>query len=308
MVLCERGAVAGVDVRGASPGTRETDLLRPGGAVQRIQAVLLGGGSALGLGAAQGVVEHLSDRGVGHEVAGAVIPLVPAAIVFDLAVGAGLAPGPEHARQACKDASSDRPAEGTVGAGTGATVAKVMGRERAIKGGVGTAAMTIGDGTKVGAIVATNAIGGIHDPWTGRLIAGPLSGDGKMECAESALLSPGWAPPTIPAGSATTIGVIATDASLSKAQAGRLASSGHDGLALSVRPAHTEHDGDTLFALATGSGTGVEPTRLDAIAAAAVVCVAEAITRSVLTATGLAGIPALTDLGPGREFGCDVVE
>ena len=306
VVLCEGGAVAGVDVRGASPGTRETDLLGPTSAVERVQAVVLGGGSALGLGAAQGVADHLAGRGVGHLAGGEVVPIVPAAILFDLALGGPAAPGPQQARAACEAASAGRVAEGTVGAGTGATVAKVLGRDRAIKGGVGTAAMRIGDGAVVGALVAVNAVGGVYEPWTGRLIAGPRSPDGTMRCAERAVLAPDWAPPQIGAGSNTTIGVVATDAPLSGAQASRLAATAHDGLALAVRPAHTVHDGDTLFALATGGDSGgVEPTRLDAIAAAAVVCVAEAIARSVLTATALAGTPAAADLGGTQEAGTD---
>ncbi len=306
VVLCEGGAAAGVDVRGASPGTRETDLLRPTCAVERVQAVLLGGGSAFGLGAAQGVVDHLARRGIGHEAAGALVPIVPAAILFDLALGSAAAPGPEQARRACEAASAERPAEGTAGAGTGATVAKVLGPGRAVKGGVGTAAMRTGDGAAVGALVATNAVGGVYDPWTGRPIAGPQTPEGSMECAERAVLSPEWAPPHRAAGASTTIGVVATDAPLSAAQASRLASAAHDGLALAVRPAHTVHDGDTFFALATGADAGgVEPARLDAIAAAAAVCVAEAIARSVLTATGLAGVPALGDPGGPGEVRTD---
>ena len=298
-VLCERGAVAGVDVRGASPGTRETDLLAPTAAVDRVQAVMLSGGSAFGLGAADGIVRYLAERGYGHPAAGALVPLVPAAIVFDLNLCSPVAPMPEHAYRACLSAGRQRPAEGTVGAGTGATVAKVLGRERAVKGGVGTAGLRVGDGSVVGALVVTNAIGGVHHPRSGRLIAGPLSPEeGGMCDASAAILAPEWASPPASAGSNTTIGVVATDAALTKAQATRLAGAAHDGLAIAVRPAHTEHDGDTFFGLATGAAAAgsVAPARFDILAAAATICVAAAIARSVASARGLGGVPAASEL------------
>lgn len=311
VVLCEQGAVAGVDVRGASPGTRETDLLAPTANVERVQAALLGGGSAFGLRAAEGVVDYLCERGYGHQAPGARVPLVPAAILFDLNLRAPAVPGPEHAYRACTSASRQRPQEGTVGAGTGATVAKALGRDRAVKGGVGTSALRLGDGATVGAIVATNAVGGVHDPETGRVIAGPrrLGGEGMLDAAQS-ILAPDWAPPEMPAGANTTIGVVATDAALTKAQAARLASAAHDGLAIAVRPAHTVHDGDAFFALAIGRGQsgGVAPARLDCLTAAAAICVAEAVARSVAGAIGLGGVPGLSELSsevgcPGREQG-----
>ncbi len=299
VVLCEGGAVAGVDVRGASPGTRETDLLAPTANVERVQAALLGGGSAFGLRAVEGVVNYLCERGSGHQAPGVRVPIVPAAILFDLNLCAPAVPGPEHAYRACKSASRQRPQEGTVGAGTGATVAKALGRDRAVKGGVGTAALRLGDGTTVGAIVVTNAIGGVHDPESGRVIAGPrdLGGKGMLDAAQS-ILAPDWAPPPLPADANTTIGVVATDATLTKAQAARLASAAHDGLAIAVRPAHTVHDGDTFFALATGraQSAGVVPARLDCLTAAAAICVAEAVTRSVGEAICLGGVPALPEL------------
>ncbi|MDD9995182.1 MAG: P1 family peptidase [Dehalococcoidia bacterium] len=299
VVLCEGGAVAGVDVRGASPGTRETDLLAPTANVERVQAALLGGGSAFGLRAAEGVVNYLCERGSGHQAPGVRVPIVPAAILFDLNLCAPAVPGPEHAYRACKSASRQRPQEGTVGAGTGATVAKALGRDRAVKGGVGTAALRLGDGTTVGAIVVTNAIGGVHDPESGRVIAGPrdLGSKGMLDAAQS-ILAPDWAPPPLPADANTTIGVVATDATLTKAQAARLASAAHDGLAIAVRPAHTVHDGDTFFALATGraQSAGVVPARLDCLTAAAAICVAEAVTRSVGEAICLGGVPALPEL------------
>lgn len=301
VVLCEGGAVAGVDVRGASPGTRETDLLDPTATVSKIQAVLLSGGSAFGLNAAEGVVRYLSDKGIGHDARGTKVPIVPAAILFDLHMISPAIPVPEDAYRACTTATNGRPQEGTVGAGTGATVAKVLGREGLIKGGIGTAGLVLGDGTVVGAIIANNAVGGVYEAESGRLIAGPRNPDGDMEDAVERILAPDWAPPSMPAGTNTTIGVIATDATLTKAQATRVAAAGHDGLAMAVRPAHTVHDGDTFFALATGGepkepGEGVAPADLDRITAAAAVCVAAALTRSVTEATGLAGVPALGEL------------
>jgi len=296
VVLCKNGAVAGVDVRGASPGTRETDLVRPSSTVQKVQAVLLSGGSAFGLNAAEGVVRYLKDNGIGHDARGIKIPLVPAAILFDLSTGDPTIPGPDDAYEACAIASNGRPDEGSVGAGTGATVAKLLGRAGFVKGGVGTAGMVLGDGTTVGAIIANNAVGGVHDAGSGRLIVGPRNTAGDMLDATKMILAPDWEPPAMPAGTNTTIGVIATDASLSKSQAARVAAAAHDGLALAVRPAHTVHDGDTFFALATGTGNEVTPTDLDRIAAAAAMCVAAAVVRSVTEATGLAGVPALGDL------------
>ena len=299
VILCEGGAVAGVDVRGASPGTRETDLLAPTANVERVQAAVLGGGSAFGLRAAEGVVDYLCERGSGHQAPGVRVPIVPAAILFDLNLCAPAVPGPEHAYRACRSASRQRPQEGTVGAGTGATVAKALGRDRAVKGGVGTAALRLGDGATVGAIVVTNAIGGVHDPESGRVIAGPRGpgGKGMLDAAQS-ILAPDWAPPQLPADANTTIGVVATDATLTKAQAARLASAAHDGLAIAVRPAHTVHDGDTFFALATGRAQSAEvaPARLDCLTAAAAICVAEAVTRSVGEAIGIGGVPALPEL------------
>ncbi len=301
VVLCEGGAVAGVDVRGASPGTRETDLLDPTANVQKVQAVLLSGGSAFGLNAAEGVVRYLSDKGIGHDARGMKVPIVPAAILFDLHLISPVIPAPDDAYRACTMAKSGRPQEGTLGAGTGATVAKLLGREGLIKGGIGTAGLVLGDGVRVGAIVANNAVGGVYEAGSGRLIAGPRNPDGDMVDAVEEILAPEWAPPSMPAGTNTTIGVIATDAALTKVQATRVAAAAHDGLAMAVRPAHTVHDGDTFFALATGRepkepGEAVAPTDLDRITAAAAITVAAALARSATEATGLAGVPALGEL------------
>ncbi len=297
VILCEGGAVAGVDVRGASPGTRETDLLHPTATVPRVQGVLLSGGSAFGLMAAEGVVRYLRENGVGHDARGITVPIVPAAILFDLHMSQEAVPGPDDAYQACTVATGERPGEGTVGAGTGATAAKLLGRAGFVKAGIGTAGLVLGDGTTVGAIVANNAVGGVSDARSGCLIAGPRAADGSMSDATETILAPDWKPPPMPAGTNTTIGVVATDAALSKAQASRVASAAHDGLAMAVRPAHTVHDGDAFFALATGNADDDStPPDLDRITAAAAITVAAAIVRSITEATGLNGVPALGDL------------
>ena len=249
VLLCKSGAVGGVDVRGSAPGTRETDLLRPTVLVREVHAVLLSGGSAFGLDAASGVVRFLEEAGVGLEFGGAKVPIVPAAILFDLGVITDrIRPGADQGYIACQNASSGPVAEGSVGAGTGATVGKLLGMDRAVKGGVGTASVDLGDGLMLGAIVAVNALGGVYDPDTGRLVAGPRGEDGAtMQDAVELMTSPrfkggGHAPPAN-----TTIGAVATNARLSKEQANKLAAVAHDGLAMAVRPAHTMSDGDTLF-------------------------------------------------------------
>ena len=296
VVLCESGAVGGVDVRGSAPGTRETDLLRPGSLVPQIDAVLLTGGSAFGLSAASGVVGYLEERGRGYRAGPYTVPIVSAAVLFDLGVGnAGVRPGPDEGYRACQAASAGDVAQGSVGAGTGATVAKALGVGRRVKGGVGTAGIDLGDGVLVGAIVAVNAVGGVHDPDTGELVAGARSADsvGMVDVLDAMVSSSGESPsPKFAAN--TTIGVIATNARLDREQANKLASVAHDGLALAVRPAHTTHDGDTMFALATG--TSDRDVDLDRLCAATVACVARAIVNGVREATGLAGVPAASEL------------
>ena len=235
VVLARGGAVAGVDVRGAAPGTRETDLLDPCNAVNTVHAVLLSGGSAWGLDAASGVMRWLESQGIGLDVGSALVPIVPAAVLFDLLVGdAHIRPDAQAGYAACQVASSQPPAEGNVGAGTGAAIGKMFGMPFAMKGGIGTASVTL-DGVAVGA-----------------LIAGARTGDGAGLRDTRRSLLRGEPPLPILAGTNTTIGVIATDAQLTKAQARRLAMAGHDGLARSINPAHTLSDGDTLFAMSTG--------------------------------------------------------
>jgi len=252
VVLCEAGAVAGVDVRGAAPGTRETDLLDPTHLVDKVHAILLAGGSAWGLDAATGVVRWLEERGVGFDVGVARLPLVPGAVLFDLMVGdASIRPDAAAGYAACEAASGKAPAQGNVGAGAGACVGKIFGMDRAMKAGIGTASVTVG-GVTVGALIAVNALGDVVDPDTAQVIAGARTRNGKALLDSRRALLRGESPIPVLAGTNTTIGVIATDATLTKAQATRLAVMAHDGLARSINPVHTMSDGDTLFALGTG--------------------------------------------------------
>ena len=260
VILFEEGAVGGVDVRGAAPGTRETDLLRPGNLVERVHAIVLSGGSAYGLDAASGVMRYLEERGIGFQIGPAMVPIVPAAVLFDLGlVTHRVRPGPEEGYRACEDASSDGVAEGSVGAGTGATVGKVLGMDRAVKGGLGSACLDLGDGLLVGAIVAVNAVGSVVDPKSGRALAGPRREDGKGFLDTVTLMTqPGFeaAHRQVPVN--TTIGVVATNAALTKGEANRLAMMGQDGIAIAVRPSHTMADGDVVFAAATGTAAGLK--------------------------------------------------
>ena len=298
VVIARDGAVGGVDVRGAAPGTRETDLLAPTNTVETVHAVLLSGGSAFGLDTASGVMRWLDERGIGLPVGPARVPIVPGAVLFDLLVGdASIRPDAAAGYAACDAASAAAPAEGCVGAGTGAAVGKVFGMDFAMKGGIGTASVRVG-GVTVGALVACNALGDVIDPDTGRVIAGARTADGLgLRDTRHALLA-GEAPIPILAGTNTTIGVIATDAALTKAQATRLAQAGHDGLARAINPVHTAADGDTLFALATGKAT-THPGVL-ALSVMAAEAVARATVRAVLAARGLnekgLRLPAALDL------------
>jgi L-aminopeptidase/D-esterase-like protein len=279
VVLARGSAVGAIDVRGAAPGTRETDLLAPQNVVERVHGVLLAGGSAWGLDAAGGVMQWLDEQGIGLTVGPARLPLVPGAVLFDLPLGdQRIRPDAAAGYAACQAASRLTPAEGNVGAGAGAVVGKIFGIQRAMKGGIGSASVTV-DGVTVGAIIACNALGDVVDPDSGRVIAGARTPDGlSLLDARRALLRGELPKPMLP-GSNTTIGVIATDAVLTKMQAGRLATQGHDGLARAINPVHTLSDGDTLFALATGeSGRTLGMMTLGAMAA-------EACTLAVLRAT-----------------------
>jgi L-aminopeptidase/D-esterase-like protein len=303
VILAPDGAVAGVDVRGAAPGTRETELLSPLNAVEHVHALLLSGGSAFGLDAAGGVMRWLDERGIGvpigpaagHGSAGKPIrvPIVPAAILFDLWVGdASIRPDAASGYAACEAATTAQVAEGNVGAGTGASVGKLFGIGRAMRGGLGSASVTVG-GITVAALVVVNAIGDVIDPSTGEPIAGARSEDGRrLQGTMRSMLRGELMAPMQP-GSATTLGVVATDAVLTKAQAGKLAQMAHDGFARSINPVHTMTDGDTIFALATGaSGQAANLTLIGALGAE---LMATAVLRAVRAATRLSG-PGLPDL------------
>jgi L-aminopeptidase/D-esterase-like protein len=298
VLLCPPGTVGGVAQRGGAPGTRETDLLRPENTVDVVHALLLTGGSAFGLDAAGGVMRWLEERGVGLPVGPQVrVPIVPAAVLFDLWLGdSRIRPDAGTGYAACEAALPQAPAQGNVGAGAGAVVGKLFGIERAMRGGLGTASLRWGQHT-VAALVAVNAIGDIVDD-AGRPLAGARSADGGALHDSSAALLNGDMPPrwqTALQGTATTIGVVATDARLTKAQAAQLASLAHHGLARAIRPL-TAHDGDTLFALCTGTAG---PAEISALGALAAEVVARAIRNAVLAAEGLPppGLPSARSLG-----------
>lgn len=299
VIICEEGATGGVDVRGAAPGTRETDLLDPINTVQQVHAVVLSGGSAFGLETATGVMRYLDERNIGFDVRVARVPIVPAAILFDLGVGdPKIRPDAEAGYKACKAATAAAPAEGNVGAGAGATVGKLFGMNRAMKGGIGTASIKLSDGRSaltVGAIVAVNAVGDVIDPGTGRIVAGARTKDGKALLGSMNAILRGEPLPQALGGTATTIGVVATDVKLDKTQATKIAQMAHDGLARTINPAHTAFDGDTIFALATGKSTAqANVTLIGALAAEAM---AQAVLRAARASRGIAGFPSASEIG-----------
>jgi L-aminopeptidase/D-esterase-like protein len=294
VVIAEKGAAAGVDVRGGAPGTRETDLLNPLNLVQQVHAVVLAGGSAFGLSTADGVIRYLEQKQIGFPYGGRVIPIVPAAILFDLSVGdASVRPGPDCGYAAARTATNAPVPEGNVGAGAGATIGKWLRSDRGMKGGIGSSAIELPDGIVIGAIVAVNAAGNVVDTATGRFIAGSRTEDGRsIEDARALLRSRSRA--SAAPGANTTIGVVATNATLTKVQAAKVAQMAHDGYARALYPAHLTVDGDTIFALATGTHAGA--VDLDQIGALAADAVAEAIARAARAATGIPGYPAARDL------------
>ncbi len=291
VIMTREGAVGGVDVRGAAPGTRETDLLNPSNLVDKVHAIMLAGGSAWGLDAATGAMRWLEERGIGLDVAVGRVPIVPAAVLFDLLVGdMRIRPDAAAGYAACEAASTADPAEGNVGAGTGAAVGKIFGIQCAMKGGIGTASVTV-DGITVGALIACNALGDVIDPDTAQVIAGARTSDGlRLRDTRRALLR-GEPPRPLLAGTNTTIGVVATDAVITKVQAQRLAMAAHDGLARSINPVHTLSDGDTMFSLGTGhTGKTLGMMVLATMAAeATAMATARAVraARSITTAEGL---------------------
>ena len=299
VVIARTGAVGGVDVRGAAPGTRETDLLDPANLVGVVHAVLLTGGSAWGLDAAGGVMRWLEEEGVGLYVGsapGQVVPIVPAAVLFDLHLGdARIRPDAAAGYAACQ-AAGDEIAQGNAGAGAGATVGKLFGMPYAMKGGIGTASVTL-EGVTVGALIAVNALGDVVDPATGQPIAGARTEDGQQLRGSVVAALAGDKPLALLAGANTTIGVVATDAPLTKAQCQRLAGAGHDGLARAIRPVHTMSDGDTLFALSTGMAGALDFNVLCTMAGEAV---ARACVNAVQSAQGVTtdtlALPSASDL------------
>ena len=301
VILCRRGAVGGVDVRGGAPGTRETDLLSPLNLAQRVHAVVLAGGSAFGLDAASGVMRYLEEQKIGFNTGVAKVPLVPAAILFDLGMGrSDVRPDAEMGYRAALSATSNPPREGNVGAGTGACVGKIRGLGQAMKTGIGSASMDLGGGVIVGAMVAVNAFGDVVDPNTGEIIAGARKskkaqpGDPNyfadtMKTMKSLY---GRTVMTFVGHANTVIGVVATNAKLDKAQANKVAQMAHDGIARTIRPAHSMVDGDTLFALATGKRAADVST----VGAYAAEAVAQAIVRAARMAASAGGLPGLGDL------------
>ncbi len=290
------GAVGGVSQRGGAPGTRETDLLDPSNMVDKVNAVVLAGGSAFGLDAATGTVRWLEEHNMGWDVRIAKVPIVPSAILFDLPVGGNpkIRPTADCGYKAAAEASSAPVREGTIGAGAGATVGKSGGPGRgAMKSGLGSYSITLANGLTVGAIVAVNAVGDIIDPDTGTIVAGTRNKDNTFADART-LLRTGQTGPRPRAGENTTIGVVATNARLDKSQVHRMALMADDGFARAIFPSHTMGDGDTVFSLATGKWTGeVDITQIGALAADVM---ARAIVRAATEATGIPNLPAARDL------------
>ena len=295
VIICPPGTVGGVDVRGSAPGTRETDLLHPINMVQQVDAIVLSGGSAYGLAAADGVMRWLEAHGRGLDVGVGRVPIVPAAVIFDLPfIRADVRPDAEAGYAAC-DAASDGPVvQGNVGAGTGATVGKLAGFNMATKGGLGSASRALPGGLVVAGLAVVNAAGAVHDPATGQVVAGARRPEGGFfDSIElmSAIFGQGLA--DLRAGANTTLAVVATNAALTKSAATKVAQMAHDGLARAIRPVHTMFDGDTVFALATGG----RPADINLVGALAAEVAAEAILAAVRAAETLGGVPAVRDLG-----------
>jgi L-aminopeptidase/D-esterase-like protein len=301
VVLIEKGAVGGVDQRGGAPGTRETDLLRPMHMVDKVHGILLTGGSAFGLDAATGVMKYLEEHGIGFNSGPVKVPIVPAAVLFDLAIGdAAIRPDADMGYEACQNAEAGVFPQGNVGAGTGATVGKIFGMKQAMKSGIGSASLDIGGGVIVSALVAVNAFGDVVDPTSRQIVAGarpmqagPFTLGGKNQFADTLEVMKSFTGRTImnfaSAASNTVIGVIATNADLNKEEANKLAQMSHNGLALSIRPAHTMFDGDTIFAIATGK----HKADINIVGAFSVEVMAQAVINAVTFAEPAGGLPAI---------------
>ena len=293
VVLAENGAVAGVDVRGGAPGTHGTDALRPENLVERLHGVVLTGGSAFGLSSVQGVMRYLRQRNCGFPTEYGVVPIVSGAVVFDLGLNkSATLPDADMGYRACENSSITGAEQGCVGAGTGATVGKLFGLERAMKGGQGFASLVSPNGLKLWALAVVNAFGDICNHENGQLLAGVRTEDGQRLANAAASLTElevlrGFS------ATNTVLGVVGTNATLSKAELTRVAQMAHDGIARSVVPSHTLYDGDTIFALSTGSYGRVEASVIGALAAHNM---AQAIVNGIIHATGVENLPAYKDL------------
>jgi L-aminopeptidase/D-esterase-like protein len=291
VIVLEKGSACGVDVRGSAPGTRETDLLNPINSVQEVNAVVLTGGSAYGLDAASGVMRYMEEQGQGYNVGVGVVPIIPAAVIFDLSIGsAKIRPDQQMGYEAARLASKQPVQQGNVGAGTGATVGKMAGMKRAMKGGLGTASRRLPNGLVVGAIVAVNAVGEVRLPSTGEILAGARGEDGNIRDSLSWMIDA--TTPPVPAGTNTTIAVVASNANLNKVQANKVAQMAHNGLAKTIHPVHTMSDGDMIFAIATGD----VDASVNLVGTLSVEVLAEAVVNAILSAKGAGGVPAYQDL------------
>jgi L-aminopeptidase/D-esterase-like protein len=298
VVVDGEGAIGGYAQRGGAPGTRDANLLDPLNTVEQVNAVFLTGGSAYGLSVGDGVTRYLEEKKVGFRIAGTVVPIVPGAVLMDLGFGgnSNIRPSADCGYRAASTASDGPVAEGNIGAGAGATVGKLGGRDRAMKAGVGSYAITLPNGLVVSALVAVNAVGDIIDPATGSIVAGARTSEGKGLADARKLLRSPQPPAVAPSpGANTTIAVVATNARLTKAQVSRVALMADDGLARAINPAHTPADGDTVFGLATGRWQGQADVLI--VGALAAEALSEAIVRAATQATGSGGLPSARDLG-----------
>jgi L-aminopeptidase/D-esterase-like protein len=295
-VIVEEGAVCGVDVQGFSPGTRETELLHPLRSVEKVQGLLLAGGSAFGLDAASGVVKYLEERGSGYDARGIIVPIVPAAIIFDLRIGTGtIRPDERMGYEACVHASSGRVREGCAGAGTGATLGKIFGMQGAVKSGIGSALVALKDGVLVGALAVPNPFGDVVDPWNGTMVAGARDPDSGSMPGTVNILREG-SDEIAPESGNTVLVVVATNGRFGKTETCKLAHMAQAGIARAVSPAFSIYDGDIVFVLSTG----VKEANLTAVGAAAAEAVSRSIIRGVRTAVSLGGIPSLQELRSNR--------
>jgi L-aminopeptidase/D-esterase-like protein len=292
VIISEQGATAGVDVRGGAPSTRETDLLNPVNLIQKIHAIILSGGSAFGLDAASGVMQYLEEKNIGFDVQVTRVPIVCSAALFDLTIGDHrIRPDKEMGYRACLNAGSVECRQGSVGAGTGATVGKILGMGRAMKSGLGSYALQVGD-LKIGALVAVNYLGDVVDPLTGKRLAGPLNEDMRTLADAEEIMIVSYADKKNLFSGHTTIGVVATNAALTKSEATKIASMAHNGYARTMRPAHSMYDGDTIFTISTG---GIEAD-MSVVGLLAARVIERAVIAAVENAEPLCGLKCYADL------------